>query len=84
MRRRAAVGISATFLHLRMADSSPQGIQRNTKKERFTMTTPVIITLIICGTLIVLSAISNINEALNRKHAEKNSFFNIFNKENKK
>ena len=41
------------------------------------MTTPVIITLIICGTLIVLSAISNINEAFKKRHAEKNSFFNI-------
>lgn len=47
------------------------------------MTTPVIITIIICGTLIVLSAISNINAALNRRHAEKNSFLNIFNTENK-
>lgn len=42
------------------------------------MTTPVIITLIICGTLVVLSAINTIGEIIKRKAVEKNSIMNIF------
>ena len=50
------------------------------------MTTPVIITLIICSTLIVLSAISNIGEIIKRKNDAKttaNTFKKIFYKEDK-
>ncbi len=47
------------------------------------MTTPVIITLIICGTLIALSAISTVNDIIKRKDAaEKNRSISNENNEN--
>lgn len=47
------------------------------------MTTPVIVTLIICGTLIVLSAISTVRDIIKRKNA-RSSFLNFINDINKK